>query len=108
MFRKKLVLILVAVGLLVVSGVAYGAWQGPLASSSAAITPTPAYQTSAVRRADLSISVVGSGKVVASQTVDLSFPVSGKVAVLNVQLGDQVKAGPLPYPEQLNFLNEVN
>ena len=93
MFRKKLVLILVAVGLLVVSGVAYGAWQGPLSSSSSPVTPTPAYQTSLVRRADLSISVIGSGKVVASQTVDLSFPVSGKVATLNVQLGDQVKAG---------------
>lgn len=25
-----------------------------------------------------------------------------------IELGDQVKAGPLPYPEQLNFLNEVN
>ena len=93
MFRKKLGLILVAVGLLAVSGVAYGAWQGPLSSSSSAVTPTPAYQTSVVRRADLSISVVGSGNVVASQTVDLSFPVSGKVAQLNVQLGDQVKAG---------------
>jgi multidrug efflux pump subunit AcrA (membrane-fusion protein) len=93
MFRKKLGLILVAVGLLAVSGVAYGAWKGPLSSRSSAVTPTPAYQTSAVRRADLSISVIGSGKIVASQTVDLSFPVSGKVATLNVQLGDQVKAG---------------
>ena len=94
MFRKKLVLILaVVVGLLLVSGVAYGAWQGPLSSSSSAVTPTPAYQTSVVRRADLSVSVIGSGKIVASQTVDLSFPVSGKVAALNVQLGDQVKAG---------------
>jgi HlyD family secretion protein len=93
MFRKKLVLILAVVGLLLVSGVAYGAWQGPLSASSPAVTPTSAYQTSVVRRADLTISVVGSGKVVASQTVDLSFPVSGKVATLNVQLGDQVKAG---------------
>jgi HlyD family secretion protein len=93
MFRKKLVLILVVAGLLLVSGVAYGAWQGPLSSKSSAATPTPAYQTSLVRRADLSVSVIGSGKIVASQTVDLSFPVSGKVATLNVQLGDQVKAG---------------
>jgi len=93
MFRKKLVLVLAVVGLLAVSGVAYGAWQGPLSSSASAATPTSAYQTSVVRRADLAISVVGSGKVVASQTVDLSFPVSGKVATLNVQLGDQVKAG---------------
>jgi RND family efflux transporter MFP subunit len=93
MFRKKLVLILVVAGLLLVSGVAYGAWQGPLSSISSAVTPTPAYQTSVVRRADLSISVIGSGKIVASQTVDLSFPVSGKIATLNVQLGDQVKAG---------------
>lgn len=93
MFRKRLVLILVVVGLLAVSGVAYGAWQGPLSSNSSAATPTPAYQTSVVRRADLSVSAIGSGKVVASQTVDLSFPVSGQVAVLNVQLGDQVKAG---------------
>ncbi|MGD0006481.1 MAG: biotin/lipoyl-binding protein, partial [Anaerolineaceae bacterium] len=93
MFRNRLVLILVVVGLLAVSGVAYGAWQGPLFSNSSAATPTPAYQTSVVRRADLSVSAIGSGKVVASQTFDLSFPVSGNVAVLNVQLGDQVKAG---------------
>jgi len=93
MSKKRLVLILVVVGLVAVSGVAYASWQGPLSSASAAGTPTSAYQTSAVRRADLAITVTGSGKVVASQTIDLSFPVSEKIAVLNVQLGDQVKAG---------------
>jgi HlyD family secretion protein len=49
--------------------------------------------TSAVKRGDLSISASGSGKLVAYQSVDLSFSTSGTVSELNVKIGDTVKAG---------------
>ncbi len=47
----------------------------------------------AVRRGDLSIAAAGSGKLVAYQSVDLSFSTSGTVTELNAGLGDMVKAG---------------
>jgi HlyD family secretion protein len=47
----------------------------------------------AVKRGDLSLSAAGSGKLIASQSVDLSFSTNGTVAALNVKLGDTVQAG---------------
>jgi HlyD family secretion protein len=49
--------------------------------------------TTPVKRGDLRVSASGSGKLVANQSVDLSFSTSGTVDQLAVQTGDMVKAG---------------
>lgn len=36
------------------------------------------------------------------------WPVFNDIKPEVIELGDEVKAAPLPYPDQLNFLNEVN
>jgi HlyD family secretion protein len=80
--------------ILLVAGGA-GAWYfmwGPGAKSSGTAETTQTYAT-AVKRGDLIISASGSGKLVAYQSVDLSFSTSGTVSELNVKLGDMVKAG---------------
>lgn len=52
-----------------------------------------AYETSPVRTGNLVISASGSGTSVAGKEVGLAFSTSGTVAAVNVQVGDQVKAG---------------
>jgi HlyD family secretion protein len=47
------------------------------------------------RIGSLSSSVSGEGALLARQTAELSFPVSGTVAALHVQAGDKVAAGQL-------------
>jgi RND family efflux transporter MFP subunit len=71
----------------------YFLW-GPGAKQAGSV-PAPSSQmyTAAVKRGDLSISAAGSGKLVAYQTLDLSFSTSGTVAELNVPLGDLVETG---------------
>jgi HlyD family secretion protein len=54
---------------------------------------TPAFNTANVRLGDLQISASGTGTLVASRTVDLSFSSSGTLMDLNVKLGDKVKTG---------------
>ncbi|MBE0696568.1 MAG: efflux RND transporter periplasmic adaptor subunit, partial [Anaerolineaceae bacterium] len=49
--------------------------------------------TITVERGDLSLTASGSGTLVTNQTVNMSFSTSGKVAELNVKLGDMVKTG---------------
>jgi HlyD family secretion protein len=83
-----LVLVLVLAG---GAGVWYFFW-GPGSKQSGTVTGSQTY-TTAVKRGDLSISASGSGKLVAYQSVDLSFSTSGTVSSLNVKLGDMVKAG---------------
>lgn len=50
-------------------------------------------RTTTVSAGDISITASGSGTLVASQTVDLSFSTSGTVVELNVATGDTVKTG---------------
>ena len=45
------------------------------------------------RRGDLEISTTGAGVLIAGDEEDLNFPVSGKVAKLDVQVGDVVTTG---------------
>lgn len=91
--HKKVVIILAGVFLL--AGAA-GAWyflstRGN--SKNAASTSQPSYQTAIARRGDLRVSTTGAGVLGASQSVDLAFVTQGKVAELNVALGDTVKEG---------------
>jgi RND family efflux transporter MFP subunit len=46
-----------------------------------------------VRQGDLKISATGTGTLIASQSVDLSFSVSGAVTEVDVKVGDHVTSG---------------
>lgn len=93
-FRKKVVIPLFT-GLIIVSGVAY--WlinSGMIFSSKKVIqVAIPSYQTSVVRKGDLTISASGSGTLIAGNSVDLSFSTSGIVEELYVKSGDKVTKG---------------
>jgi HlyD family secretion protein len=83
----------VLLSLLAVSGLAFSAWQTGQFKQSAAVTPTSPYQTTTVRRGNLSLSATGNGNLIATQTVNLGFSTTGDIATLNVKVGNQVKAG---------------
>jgi HlyD family secretion protein len=87
--------ILIAI-LLVAGGGAYAVWQQPaslLKGSAAQAQQTPTYQTSPVRRGDLSIAISGTGNLTAANSADVSFPAQGNVSEIMVKVGDAVTAG---------------
>ena len=49
--------------------------------------------TATIKRGNIQVTASGSGTLVASQSVDLSFSTSGTVGEVKVKLGDTVKAG---------------
>ena len=69
----------------------YYLWQ--VRQKAAAASKTPSYETSSVRVGDLMQDATGTGTLVATNQMDLNFPVAGTIAELNVQVGDQVKSG---------------
>lgn len=82
------------IGLLVVLVAAAGGYvMFGAAAGSAQEVEEPQVRTTTARRGDLVIYASGTGTLVASREVDLSFDVSGVVAEVNVQVGDQVQAG---------------
>ncbi len=94
--KKKFAPLLGLLGLVVIAGLAVGAWQayGPGFAPTAAPSPRQTgYTTSAVTRGDLSAAISGSGSVVARQTADLAFLSAGVLGDLNVQPGDTVTQG---------------
>ena len=50
-------------------------------------------RTAVIQRGDILLTASGSGTLVTNQAVNMSFSTSGRVAELNVKLGDMVKAG---------------
>lgn len=56
-------------------------------------SPEQKYETTIVERRNLTRTVAASGKVAASQQVDLKFAVSGKLVWVGVQAGDYVTKG---------------
>lgn len=77
--------------LIVAAGGGYAFWrQGQPGQTAPAQNSV---ETSPVRVGDLTLTASGSGTLVASQTVDVSFPTSGTVGTLNVTVGDAVTAG---------------
>ena len=60
---------------------------------SGAAAATPDFHTAVVRRGNISLSASGTGTLIASQSVDLSFSSKGVAAQVNVKAGDTVKAG---------------
>ena len=95
MFRKKVFWIVLVVILLAVGGgyAAYASglvpWFGPQESEA----PESTLQTAAVTVGNLSITADGSGSLVPSSMVELSFDATGTLLELLVEVGDQVQAG---------------
>ena len=79
-------ILLMAVGVIVLSGLGFAGYQQFLAPTAA--TPTPAPQTQAI---DAVISA--QGFVVPARSVDLAFRSGGRVAEVLIHEGDQVKQG---------------
>ena len=91
MKRKNVILILIIV--IAVLSLGFGLWQRAQANAANSAQASEDYQTTAVRRGNITVTVSGTGKVVPSKTANLGFSVSGEIAELNVQVGDTVKAG---------------
>jgi RND family efflux transporter MFP subunit len=90
--RLWLVWIIIVV-LLAAGGAGYFLWQGQQKAALAKNTPT--YETTRVRRGNVLLTASGTGKSLAVNQIDLSFPISGTIAQLNVQPGDRVSTGDL-------------
>lgn len=95
---KTRTLLVLALALIVIVGAA--AWQYPQivvlfqARDTVKATSTAvAYKTTTVRRSNLSQAISGTGTVMTGQSVDLGFLVSGTLAALNVEPGDEVTEG---------------
>jgi HlyD family secretion protein len=91
---QKRAMVIVLFLLLAGGGAAiYFFWGPGSARARSSAVSRPETYTTAVKRGDLRVSASGSGKLVAYQSVDLSFSISGTVADLNVKTSDKVKAG---------------
>lgn len=82
--KKRTKIILGALALIVVGGTAYGATHR---DSGVVIT------TETVKRGDIHQTVEVTGDVQSVKDLDLAFSTSGTIAVMNVAIGDTVKAG---------------
>jgi len=90
MWKKKLLWIVPLVLVLGVgSYIAYKNWFAP----QAVVETTNAVQTATVTVGNLSITAAGSGQLVASAEMNLTFSASGVLEELLVDVGDEVKAG---------------
>ncbi|MFZ6026641.1 MAG: efflux RND transporter periplasmic adaptor subunit [Chloroflexota bacterium] len=91
MSRKMVLSIAVAVLVIVVAGGGFLYYRQAQASPEQA-QENP-LQTATVRRGSLVISASGTGSLIPSNEVKLSFENSGKLSELLVEVGDEVKAG---------------
>ena len=81
---KKLIWLIIAIGI-VVAG--FFALRGKKTG--------PEYVTEPVARATLSQTVEATGKVASAERIGLNFRTAGRVATMNVDVGDTVRAGQL-------------
>jgi HlyD family secretion protein len=93
--KKKKALLWIAVVIVALGGIGLGAWKTGWLSRLGLIKENTAvtYQTTDVFQGDLTVSISGSGTVIAENSADLGFTVGGTLGTLNVQPGDQVTKG---------------
>ena len=90
MVKKKLLWIIPLVLVLAVGGYfAYQTWFAP----KAVVQTESEVETGTVTTGDISITATGSGQLVASAEMNLSFSTSGVLEELLVNVSDEVKAG---------------
>lgn len=87
-WRKAILFSLFGLALIIAAGFGYRAWSQ--AKTEASQTAEETVQTAAVRRGSLTLSASGSGSLTAGKTVELSFPIAGVVAEMNVAPGERV------------------
>jgi HlyD family secretion protein len=94
--KRKGIATRLIVTILVVLAVGGGAAWYFLGKNAQAKSPAQTGSTTStviVEQGDISLTASGSGTLVTNQAVNMSFSTNGKVAELNVKLGDMVKAG---------------
>ncbi len=89
--RSRIWILILLVLLAAAGGGGYYYWTTQTAGVAQAAGDT--VQTSQVRQGSITLSVSGSGTLVAGQERDLGFSVSGKLGELNAQVGDVVEEG---------------
>ncbi len=85
----------IALVVIVVGGVAFGAYIYLHPAQTAASTTTGTLQTATARQGDLVLEASGAGYLVAASESAVGFDISGKIAALNLKLGDTVEKGQL-------------
>lgn len=92
---KKKIWIPTIVALIIIGGAGFWLLNSGMISfgKKTAVEASPSYQTSLVRKGDLTITATGTGSLVAGKSVDLSFSTEGIVQELNVKAGDKVTKG---------------
>lgn len=93
--QKKKLFTAVVLGIFIIGGAVF--WllkSGILADSQKSeVVASPSFQTSIVRNGDLTITATGTGRLVAGNSVDLSFSTEGIVQELMVKAGQKVTKG---------------
>ncbi len=93
MLRKKRTwLILLAIVVLLGAGYAYYAFSNATPATADEEAPI---QTAVARQGDITISATAAGAIIPASEVQLSFPTSGMLSELFVQVGDRVEAGDI-------------
>ncbi len=88
MSKKHLIVVAIVVLIAGLGYAGYDAWQ-----SRQALARAPAGETSVVERGSLLVAASGSGSLAPIADVSLAFPLSGRVAEVLVEEGEQVQAG---------------
>jgi HlyD family secretion protein len=88
--RKITIIGSVVVLLLIAGGIGYFIIRQ---RSQKSVTPTLTYNTSVVRKGDISISANGTGTLVADRQAKLSFSIDGIVESIGVKVGEKVTKG---------------
>jgi len=85
--------LLLVIGILAAGGMGLFFWAGAFTGSAANSSSKTTFETFTIKRGNLAISVSGTGTVITDKSVDLGFPLAGKVDNVVVQLGDRVSIG---------------
>ncbi len=91
-FAKRKLLLL-ALALALVSAAGFGYWRVLQAEKLTAAQASSGYQSTAVRKGSISVSINGTGSVKTEQSYDLGFPVSGTLGELDVEASQTVTKG---------------
>jgi macrolide-specific efflux system membrane fusion protein len=87
---KRAILLFSIVGLLIISTAGYLGY-----STTQTPTPTPTPETIAVTTCDVEQTVTAPGNLVNVNQADVPMPVKGKLAEVNVRVGDTVRKGQI-------------